>query len=683
MNQLTYYLAAVLFIACVTDFFVISKWKIYKSRRKEQEDLHSNNELLFKQVFYDETVTYLKDTLTVKITKKINPSTILEVCILALWAIYIGWDYLNMDPYRIPAGREIGSAISSNHLWTQFIKCGWCAAWNGFQRGGFPAFADIQGSMLHPTVILTTLLFGVVNGVKVNLVISFWLAGIAQWWIARELNLSWIPRIWSACLAIAGGHLTSRMQLGVPGVVLATATTSLVFAALIRLARSNTRQNAVLLGICTAGAIVSGQGYIQVGLIAILPVYLLFFWKKDDIHLTWNNYFIAALVAFLLSAPFLVPFLHFSPNIVKDFDPEFKAAQPLSYFILNLVIDDWRYYNSNIMSKYPYPYLYSLYIGWVPVLLFIYSLSTASLRYKKIFWFMVAGIITEFLVGSAVVLKLLVHLWPTVAGVRHSPQIAGLAIPLILGLSAFGLEKLLLVQWSLPGTFFSSISSKWLLVNKLLLVVPLIFSLQSCAHFALYWIGTSYQTKDMFLTLEKLKTEDLQWVNPPFGQHQYIEAAIGMNLKLSPGILTWNWRNRLRPEMYIEAEYLPKADTPSGIIFKTHTENQYAYIETVHGNLPCYATGSGGYIEVQCNGGVPGILHVQENMWTGWYAWVDGIKVDLVEDQRLAVNAPVGSHSYVFRYLPWDVAAGLIMFILGIFFSFWIWTSQKNFLIGK
>jgi hypothetical protein len=542
--------------------------------------------------------------------------------------------------------------------------------------------------MLHPIVIITTLLWGVVNGMKVALVISFWFAGVAQWWIARELNLGWLPRMWSAGIAIAGGHLSGRMELGVPGVVLSTAMVSLVFAALIRLARTGARKDAILLGIMTASAIVSGQGYMQVGLIGILPVAVLFFIgeEKRNTMAGWKNYLLAAGIAFLLAAPLLVPLAHFTPNIGKEIDPEFKSVQPISNFVLNLVIDDKGYYTTDLLGKWPYPYLYALYIGWFPILLAMFALYKITSEHRKFIWFMVIGAITEFLIASAILLKWLINIWPAVAGVRNSPQIAGLAIPLILGLSAYGLDKLLNIQWpylkfnfSKENTQNTNLSLRWILV------IPLILSLQSCLHFSQLWIRSEFIDDEVYKSLGLLKTEDVQWVEPPFGEHYFVEPAIAMGMKLSSGMMTWYWKDRPSPEAIIYAvrEGNPPGEVRKlgvfyGLTYYARDNVHYAGVVTGDKIQPCQASGSGGSIQVVCEVKQAGKLVVQENMWTGWQAWVDGRHIQLTGKERLEVDAPAGKHTFSFRYLPWDVPLGLILFIIGIFASVRLWKTTKD-----
>lgn len=298
---------------------------------------------------------------------------------------------------------------------------------------------------------------------------------------------------------------------------------------------------------------------------------------------------------------------------------------------------------------------------------------------------MFAGIVMEFLIASAILLKLLVGLFPVLAGIRHPPQIAGLAIPLILGISAYGLDKLLSLKWLDVFPLAAGRFPKWETPIKWLVIIPLIYSLQSCKDFATKWTDIIHLRHDLYLTLDQLKTDDLQWVNPPFGEHIYIEAAIDMGLKLSPGILTWDWKDRIPPPPRLTAERQFSIERNSKIIedasrivTRLHQENTYAFVETKNEKTACKAGGSGGYIEVDCETDNAGILTIQENMWTGWRAWVDGKETKIIPGDNLQVSAPAGKHIFVFRYLPWDVPAGLILFTIGLIFSTWLWILPEN-----
>ena len=381
-----------------------------------------------------------------------------------------------------------------------------------------------------------------------------------------------------------------------------------------------------------------------------------------------------------------MPLAHFSPNISKFTDPEFKSVQPLSYFVLNLVIDDPIYYETDIMEKFPFPYLYTLYIGWIPVLLAVYALNKSSLEHRKFINFLAIGTLVEFLISSAFLFKWLANIWPAITGIRHPPQIAGLAIPLILGLSAYGLEKLLSFHWmDTLLNFTEKNKSKLKLLLQGILVIVLIFSLQSCFQFSQVWIGTKYLGDDVFKILTKLRTSDIQWVEAPFGEHDFIEPAISMGMKLSPGVLTWSWRGREYPQavLYASRTGVPPGDvrkigTYYGLTYYARDNAPYAGILIVDNIQPCTATGSGGVIKVVCDVEQAGKLVVQENMWTGWRAWMDEEPVQLTGKERLEVDAPAGEHIFVFRYLPWDVPLGLILFIIGTIISIRLWKSSSS-----
>jgi hypothetical protein len=175
-------------------------------------------------------------------------------------------------------------------------------------------------------------------------------------------------------------------------------------------------------------------------------------------------------------------------------------------------------------------------------------------------------------------------------------------------------------------------------------------------------------------------------VNPPFGEHAFIGYAIEMGLKLSPGILTWDWENRIPPNPYLTADRKqpPTADpswvdTNAEIVINSHPEEYYAHILTLtNEKIPCVAKGSGGEFEVTCMTEKAGILYVQENMWDGWNVWLDGEEAVLMDGNRLTTAAPAGKHTFLFRYLPWDVPVGIAFFVVGIGLCILLWIKGRS-----
>jgi hypothetical protein len=610
-----------------------------------------------------------------------------ELILIALWAIWVGRAYLNFDPLAIPGGREYSTSIQYHHTWTRMLECGWCAIWNGTEAGGYPMTGVIGSSTFHPLVALTTLLFGVAAGAKITLVISLWLAGLAQWWLAYELKLGKIARLWSAGIAIAAGNMTGEMQGGFFPAVLTMAMISLVFAGIIAVYREKGKIFIVLLGLLGALTIVAGSGYLAMGLIGVSPSLLVFVLSQNGKNKKiWWNYLLALLLACLFAAPILVSVLHFIPNFQKGASASFETAQSIKYMPLNLVIDDWNYYMSEgILNKGPFPALYIIFIGWIPVILAVIGIFKNKQEDRPIVWYMALTILQVFLLASATSLKWIVSFLPMVANLRFSSTISGLSVPLVLGFSAYGIEYLTSMEW--PRVDVGYQTSKIGFSIKWLLIIPMIvISLNSVYQFSKASVYTIPQELETIPVLSELKTADSQWVSPPVGDHFFSEPAIAMGLKLSPGNVYWTWAGRQPPEPRIAAsrsgppsEYFQKLVTPTALEIFKNPGNFYASVITDGSTIPCTAYGTGGLIKVYCNTDADGTLIVKENYFSGWRVKMqDQPAALIVKDNWLAVEAPAGSHDFTFQYLPWDVPFGIVLSVIGWILSFMIWKSSDK-----
>jgi len=272
-------------------------------------------------------------------------------------------------------------------------------------------------------------------------------------------------------------------------------------------------------------------------------------------------------------------------------------------------------------------------------------------------------------------LKSLVKLVPSVAAVRFPSFTAGLAVPMILGMAAYGLDCLLKLDWPklMLGLQSSAAGGTRGFSLKWALVIPLVLNVRSDAAYAHAWLTTLHQGDDVPWIQEVLRTEELEWVSPPFGEHYFITPTIVSGLKLSQGLRPWSWKGREVPAARLEAIRGPSpADSAVsigesyGIFVYLRPEVQYAAVVTDVGQEPCSATGAGGRIDVACNASAPGRLVVKENSWSGWKVRLDGTTASLLRGQWLEVEAPAGKHEFEFRYAPWDVPLGLFLMVLGM-----------------
>lgn len=681
-------------LAVILDLWFVLTQEHYKRLQsqyeQENKDYKKTNLLAaaLNETFKDLHLDKVSNLYKQKIAHRLNYKIIVELVILFVWAMVISKPYLNMDVRVIPAGSEFNSAIQTHHLWTRAQECGWCAMWNESVRGGYPAFVDIHGSALHPLVIVTTLLWGVINGSKISLFLSFWLGGMAQWWLSRELKVSALARVFTAGIAISGGHITSRMELGAFGVVLSTVMVSLVFPAVLYVLRRKDNKSIVIFAIILASAILSGQGYMQVGLVLMSPAFLVLLWQDRFDSRLWGKFSRAISIAMLLAAPFLVPFLHFSSQIVKETDIQFSSAQPLVYMPLNLVIDDPFYYRNNTFDKLPYPHLTANFIGWIPVALAVIGVIRANSENRRIIIFMLTGILLVYLTASGILLKSIALIYPGIGGVRHPTQISGLAVPLLLVLASYGIDTLenmiRPIRWGSRSKETSA--TKYRLSLFWVLIFPLLgLGLLQTYNFSAHWLSTVRIEPRVYELINALKKPSLDWVNPPYGEHIYVQPAIEAGLKISPGSMTWKWRDREFPSASLEAnrvgppsENSVQVNFVDGITIYERTDNPYAAIYSGESVYPCLASGTGGKIRIECDAPQHGLLIVQENMWTGWQARQDGQRIELLDSQYLEVSVSTGRHIYQFNYLPWDVPTGIVFSLAGILICLRVWRLRKK-----
>jgi hypothetical protein len=612
--------------------------------------------------------------------------TLAEFLIIVIWAAWVGRNYLNLDPGMLPDGMEFGSLLQPQFVWSFLLKCGSCVMWNSLANGGSPAFANIHAVVLHPLIVITNLAWGTINGTKIALVCALAMAGMGQWWLARVLKLGTVPRLWSALLVVAGGHLAGRMAGGVISLVISTAAVSLVFAPALELALYGRRRSAIWLGVTLALAVLSSEGYLQIGLlVAIVPAYLVFLLfpgpESPRPRILLRELGVALLLALLISAVMLLPALHFWPYSGKELDPNLAGSQNLAYLLFNLVIKDYAYFNSAVLGKQPFPYLYINFIGWVPIVLALVARRLLPRDKRGVLAFLLVAIALVCLASSGLTFRALALVLPKTAGAVRNPMlIFGLAVPLIITVSAIGVESLWRNRISVvPIRMTVNGKTRVLRLNSTIIVqvfllISLIWSLYSAGIYTSTWLTTSELAPSDYPVTAALKTDNAQWVSTPFGENYWVPVANAWQLKLASVTRPWSFTDHTSPPSYLiatrdktalsDAHYLETIDS---IHILSYPENAYAAITTSRNiTTACTAQSQGGNIDVDCNSPEDGVLTVYENQYSGWTVRRDGILVPFEAGTWLAVQAPAGVHHYEFRYRPWDVPVGLGLTVAGI-----------------
>jgi hypothetical protein len=453
---------------------------------------------------------------------------------------------------------------------------------------------------------------------------------------------------------------------------------------------------------------ISGQGYLQIGLLLIVPAALLMVpFERARLLLLGRRFALAVGLALLLAAPFLVPFLHFLPHFSKIGDTGLRAAQPLGFVPLNLVIDSYAFFQSEMLDKYPYTSIYVIFVGWIPVLFAAVGLRGPWQRWGRgLIAFLLLAMLLAFLLASALPLFALMALFPdlteAIEGMRFIPLASILAVPPLLTLSMIGLRQLLDMRWPWLPRFLGPANEQpargvRATLRWLVLALPAVLALQSAYAFGERWIGVIQIQQVVFDEIEALAPPDLQWVSAPHAAHFWVQPSISRGLKLSMGTQVWFWDERDVPLPMRMAFYdgtgpgmTPYGELPDGSrllhtsgelrIYEMPMGEEYAAVTHADGSRTvCSAQGIGGDIDVACDLARGGTLTVKENSWSGWHARLNGEALPLGSGQWLRVEVPAGEHIVAFRYRPWDAALGLGLFVLGVILALvWLrWPARS------
>lgn len=624
---------------------------------------------------------------------------LVELGLLFIWALLLALPYLRFDPKFYPGGVDYFLQVHFNHVWTRALECGMCAMWNGNTGGGNPAFADIFPSTLHPLTILTTLGWGVRNGGKVELLLIFFMAGFAQWWLARVIGVGIVARMWSSAMAIVAGNVVGRMDMGWINVALSTVACALILPPLIRVGLTGSRRAAILLGVVLGMAALAGQGYMQLGFLMTTPAALILLpWGKPEFRLVIKRYALAIGLGFLLSAPFILPFATAYPYFGKAEDVDFRGAIHFLYMPLGFVLNDPKFFRSHELGMQGFAALYVNYIGWLPILLGLFAIRFVRDSLKvRVLWFLLAVAVLAIFASSIEPRAWLSQTFPgsllesIAQRIRSAPVIAGLAVTPLLGIAAMGLDEL----WhKFSGTLRVGLETsperaRGVAFNaNWLLVIPLVWSLMDVRAATTEWIRTEEQRPETYPVLRALQTSDTQWVYFPT-QNFYLEPAIAMGLKIPWYGLAEYWKNRDLPPAYRVADLnvgpsnMKEIRRVRGVhIYEGGTENSYALVENDAGEqFPCAANARAGDIDLQCNLASGGTLTVNENSWAGWYAYLDGHPLAINSGRWLSVDVPQGEHLVQFRYRPWDFPLGVLLFFIGIGLCIFLWRKPDEFAI--
>lgn len=610
-----------------------------------------------------------------------------ELPLITLWALWVGRVYLNFDRNMVPGlgNDDFLLSIYPYFPFVRVLQCGDCFFWNGLLNGGSPTFGDSIGALLHPVMAAIMLLFGVTNGIKMAMLASLIMGGWSLWWIAKVLDLKPVTRLWVSALAVVGGHMAGPLYSGDVGIVFSTAATSLTIAPALALGLYGRRRDAIMFGLMLAQAILAGQGYLQLALFSCVIPAMLIFGMNRYLQVTkiWKEIALAIVIAVLIASVVLIPWFTFGSQISRPTEP--RSDQPMEYMPMNLLIRDMNFFLEESLEKIAAPNLYVMYIGWIPILLAIAAWRIVPQEKLRLYLFFIASIALIFFLGSGAPLRWAKDFLPGFLRDIRNPNFGvGLAVTLILGLAALGLDQILSLKWPAVSIFNTATKKNQLIDFRWVLAPILLWSITSVYQFNDQFRYLQFWPKELVRSAESIPTKPAQWVRPVYGNWTFVAAAVRHNVKITDAFRIWEMVNRPNPPMSLDSGNDPAMvndpnylKTVDGVSFVLYPQTFYAFVDTGDEQIPCEAIADGGHVQVTCDNAKAGDLTVYENAMRGWRVWRDGKSAALEEGQWLKVSAPAGKHIYIFRYWPGDVIGGFLLTLIGLGLSYWLWNQNQ------
>lgn len=612
---------------------------------------------------------------------------LIELAVVAIWTRYVGRSLLGLSHLELNTGGDNISA-AGRFFWDHVRSCGSCALWSGEVWGGNPAYIDPNTDTFHPAVAIPALLFGTLDGFKITIVLCMFLGGLACWWLALELGTSSIPRIAAGMIGASGGYLVGRNIQGLVVVLTSIAAAAFVIPAVLRLYRVPNRRSTALLGLVLGLLVLSGQGYLQIGVLFLSPLLALPLLVRIR---QWRAYLLrfieAAVLGILISAIFLFPFLRYYPKFTKELDPGFQSHQTFKYLVLNLVINDWDYFRTDkLLGKHALPGLYINYVGWVVVIFAVIGGAVLWQRSKVTTLLLVWFAIGALWIGSGAPFQLIADLVSTgplyefSISIRNPSFIGSAAVPPIIGLAAVGIDA----GWKWTVAVPSVVQNRNLrvLAEKGAMIVVragtialLAIGLRNLEHGAHQWlIAESVSPERLAVYLDAMQTDEVAWVSPPNSDWQLQMLGFDAGLKYSDGWRPWKIEGKTDFPTSFRAVRFEPDTAPQDMVLVDHNEVGYSFISTMPNQYAvstsggtCTPHGEAGSIDITCDVPEAGVLTVQEYAFDGWTATVNGDDAELIPGQQwLAFTIPAGVSTIELRFRPWDFWVGFALSLVGV-----------------
>ena len=242
--------------------------------------------------------------------------------------------------------------------------------WNPYIHTGLPYVSDPMLHIYNPVVTIPSLLFGVRNGFKIGLALSFFLAALGMWRLGKTLGMGKLPSIWIALMYAFAGQPTARFFQGEYLFIFGFAWIPWIICNLLLYIRERKKKYFVYTGFSLALLYFCGNAYypfLMIFVILILCFVMVVSFKKSKPFINLDkqlliNLALLGVFSFGLIVIHFLPMAQFWPWMSKGTDVQ--GSHTLWQIWLDYTSKDT--YRPDAYSALPAREEFYAYIGYVP-----------------------------------------------------------------------------------------------------------------------------------------------------------------------------------------------------------------------------------------------------------------------------------------------------------------------------
>lgn len=296
-------------------------------------------------------------SLVQKIRLRKNTQILIEWLIILLVAwFYGGENLLNFDRTRLQESGEHNESVTFPILTEIAIsRYGEMPLWNAYAMTGIPYLQDPLSHFWNPISTIPIILWGGVNGMKVSIFLSFFLAGLGQWVFAHVFGARGTSRLWAALIFMLSGGLAFFWAYGWYELLLGAVWFPWCFAAVWWALRRKDWTSIILAAFCVVMVLTTGGGYYPFYLLGCLGALTITNFILSGPAKRWSRLLRAFSIVLITAGLVTVVFLPIATgfplfNRWTDDDREQTYSQPIPYALINYVVSDRNWEGAEILG---------------------------------------------------------------------------------------------------------------------------------------------------------------------------------------------------------------------------------------------------------------------------------------------------------------------------------------------